>query len=226
MTLTPVFSTREDFVAVWPESASSIIRLHEPDLHAGDPLSNSKRMALDLAVVDPDIELIGAVVNAAWSLDQRFFGEVARRGKRDFEAAVYMLVYICRDPQLIDTALKAFVPFMGSFSRSAWPARFQQMLCATFCECAEVLVWEIQGAEHVDRCEYFDWHGQLNQLTPYERQMRLSFAGLSPLVDPNVPPLTLMQAICFGFPAGLTEDEYAQELKEFYVRKGHVGFVT
>lgn len=56
--------------------------------------------------------------------------------------------------------------------------------------------------------------------------MRLSFAGVSPLVDPNVPPLNLMQKIYFGFPSGLTEDEYAQELKDFYVRKGHVGFVA
>lgn len=217
--LTSSFATERQFLELWSEAAEAIVRLHRPGVFSGDPMPVSTERALEIAVLEPNINLIGGVVRAAWNFDSRFFGEVIGGGKSSFEAAVYLLVYCCKDPEVIDAGLKAFVPFLGPFARSSWSDDFVSMMCATFYEYAEVAVFELSGSKGFGKSEFFDWHGSLNALSPYERAMRLSYAGLQPLEHESIPPFEVMRLL--GVWIGHSADTYHRDITRFYADLGY-----
>jgi hypothetical protein len=217
--LTNSFATEAQFLKIWPEAAEAIVRLHDPDIFSGNPIPSSTEHALSIAVQEPSINLIGGVVRAAWNFDSRFFGDIVGGGRTDFQAAVYLLVYCCKDPEHIDLGLKAFVPFLGSFARSSWSDHFVSMMCSTFFEYANVAVFELSDAEGFDQAEFFDWHGSLNQLSSYERALRLSYAGLEPLEHESLPPFEVMQSM--GVWIGHTEETYLRDIMRFYADLGY-----
>lgn len=181
--------------AEWPMAlgAMALLCQHRPQVFAEIDARAWHRLRPYLDGGNDPREAIYDFISTVWRFDKRFTGSIRAEdalgfgGVNDleFSRAVYSLVYLCRNLNIIDLFLKAYVPLLRP---GIWSDEVHARIVSTFLDDVMHLLYDVQGMEEAGSHESFDWRANRNDLNGEQIAEFLHFAGLPSLEDPNIPP--------------------------------------